>query len=861
MTLLLAFATLRDRWPSLAGAFVALALGAALAIGAGAVLVAAEDAVDSGPARYAAAPIIVTAPLSSAEEPYRHRAAVGSALAARIAALPEVRRVVRDRAIIVRAHGVAITARPWSARLGTRLLSGRAPSAPGEIVAGPGLSAAATTAAPAADDVAAPRAGGTSAVGGAPGVIALVTPAGPRTVRVVGRVAEGVFFGDDEAARLAPRVEALAVWPRSAAPAVRKLVGDRGVVLTGSRRALAEPNPARDALAGAGVLLSLMGMTLAFVAVFVTASSFAFSVALRRRELGLLRAVGATPRQVRRLVMREAALVGLAGGVAGALLSFLTGPLLGRWIVTKGLAPESMAVRPQPVAIAVGAGFMFVVGLCGAWLAARRAARVRPAEALRDAAVDRGVMTISRWLFGLPSLGGAVALALLDVEAEPEAQLPLAFAAASLAIVGLGLLAPLLVPRLVALLVLPVRSAGGLLIRRHARAGVRRTASTAAPVLVAIGLTGALATMVNSLSASDAAATRARVDPAALVVTADGDLSAADVAALRAATAPAGEPAPGRAATTTPAAPGSAPAGHEAARATPARAGAAAPSRRAPGPVVGATLEGDVRVRGVLLRAVAAEPAALPLMLRAALLRGSLAPFDGVVLGELAAKQLGRKVGDRVGVRLPDGKLRTLRVIAVVADGFGSVGLYVPYGVLAGHVGDRAATAVYARGDARAVGAVAERLGLQVTGGTVTRKVEDVTDSSNMNPLALVVILGVAVLYVAIALAATAATGTVARADELALLRLAGATRRDVVRLVAAEALAVTLVGGVLGCAITALIVTGLQRGAAALEGPVAIALPWPLLATLIAAFAAISVTASALAARHTMRPVIGSPS
>ncbi|RKQ93996.1 putative ABC transport system permease protein [Solirubrobacter pauli] len=839
MTFGLAFATLRDRWPSLAGAFVALALGAALAIGAGAVLVAAEDAVDSGPARYAAAPIVVTAPLGSAEERYRRRAAVGATLAARVAALPEVRRVVRDRAIVVRAHGVALTARPWSARLDTRLLSGRPPSARGEIVAGPDLSALAKVAPPRTGGAAPstgsppPRAGG--ATPEAPAAVSLVTPAGPRTVRVVGRVAEGVFFGDDEAARLAPRVEALAVWPRSAAPAVRKAVGERGVVLTGSRRALAEPNPARDALAGASVLLSLMGMTLAFVAVFVTASSFAFSVALRRRELGLLRAVGATPRQVRRLVMREAALVGLAGGGAGALLSLVTGPLLGRWIVAKGLAPESMAVRPQPSAIAAGAGFMFVVGLCGAWLAARRAARVRPAEALRDAAVDRGVMTISRWLFGLPSLGGAVALALLDVEAEPEAQLPLAFGTASLAIVGLGLLAPLLVPRLVALLVLPLRSAGGLLIRQHARAGVRRTASTAAPVLVAIGLTGALATMVNSLSASDAAATRARVDPAALVVTADGDLSTADVAALRAATA-----------------------ADEAASATTARAGA---SPRAPAPVLGATLEGDVRVRGVLLRAVGAEPAALPLMLRAPVLDGSLVPFDGIVLGELAAKQLGRKVGDRVGVRLPDGKLRTLRVIAVVADGFGSVGLYVPYDVLAGHVGDRAATAVYVRGDARAIGAVATRLGLRVTGGTVTRTVDDVTDSSNMNPLALVVILGVAVLYVAIALAATAVTGTVARADELALLRLAGATRRDVVRLVAAEALAVTLVGGLLGCAITALIVAGLQRGAASLQGPVAIALPWALLATLIAVFAAISVTASALAARHTMRPVVGSPS
>ncbi len=61
-------------------------------------------------------------------------------------------------------------------------------------------------------------------------------------MRVVGRVSDGLFFSDAEAARLAPRVEALAVWPRSAAPAVRAAVGDRGVVLTGTRRGLAEPN-------------------------------------------------------------------------------------------------------------------------------------------------------------------------------------------------------------------------------------------------------------------------------------------------------------------------------------------------------------------------------------------------------------------------------------------------------------------------------------------------------------------------------------------------------------------------------------------------------------------------------------------
>jgi putative ABC transport system permease protein len=84
---------------------------------------------------------------------------------------------------------------------------------------------------------------------------------------------------------------------------------------------------------------------------------------------------------------------------------------------------------------------------------------------------------------------------------------------------------------------------------------------------------------------------------------------------------------------------------------------------------------------------------------------------------------------------------------------------------------------------------------------------------------------------------------------------LAGATRRDVVRLVAAEALVTTLVGGLLGCATTALVIAGLQRGVAELEGPAAVALPWDLVGGLIAVLAAISVTASALAAHRSQRP------
>jgi putative ABC transport system permease protein len=138
----LALSTVRGRWPALAGAFAALALGAALIISAVQVMVATSDAVPAGPQRYRAVPVVVTAPVALRRlvagevetEPNPRRGALSPTLAARVAALPQVRRAVIDRAVHVRTPaGEAIVARPWSTRFGARLLSGRAPSAPGEL--------------------------------------------------------------------------------------------------------------------------------------------------------------------------------------------------------------------------------------------------------------------------------------------------------------------------------------------------------------------------------------------------------------------------------------------------------------------------------------------------------------------------------------------------------------------------------------------------------------------------------------------------------------------------------------------------------------------------------------------------------
>ncbi|MFD4633266.1 hypothetical protein ACFVYR_25305 [Streptomyces sp. NPDC058284] len=103
--------------------------------------------------------------------------------------------------------------------------------------------------------------------------------------------------GDERGAVGVDAVGVDAVGVDAPARAVREVVGERALVLTGDDRRRADPGTARDAeaLAAVHAFLGTAGGVAAFVSVFVTASTFGFVVALQRREFGLLRMAGATP--------------------------------------------------------------------------------------------------------------------------------------------------------------------------------------------------------------------------------------------------------------------------------------------------------------------------------------------------------------------------------------------------------------------------------------------------------------------------------------------------------------------------------------------------------------------------------------
>ncbi|MFJ2948843.1 ABC transporter permease [Streptomyces sp. NPDC087226] len=801
----LALRTLRARWITFTGGFIALALGVALLTVMGLALASSLDAPARQPERFAAAPVVVEGadtlrvptPNGDRTAKLAHPRAVPDATVAKLRRLGTV---VEDRSFPVRAKGAPgeLTGHPWStaAFVPYEIESGRAPRADDEVVIG--------------GDWARPGA-------------RVRTDHG--TVRVVGTVAgrgfeHALFHTDARAAELSPAVDRLVVdaGPAAVREAVRGTDGVR--VLTGADRRYADPGPQRDseALTAMNALFGTAGGVSAFVSVFVVASTFAFAVERRRREFGLLRATGATPGQLRRMVAAEALLVGVLASAAGCALGGRAAPALAAWVAEVELAPRWFTIGDAdwPYHAAFWTGLL--VALSGAVVASWRAGRTSPLQALREASADVGAMTPGRWLCGaalLLAAGVTLALALLGdpgglLHRKAYVSRPM------LLITAAALLAPLAVRPLTRLLTgLP--GVIGTLVRENTAAGVRRTAAVAAPVLVTVALAGSLLGATATLDRARAVETRERTT-AAFVVTRAGD--------------------------------GAFPPGTlERLRAVPgARVSASAPS------AVYVLEEGVALVRS---EARAVGPGGAAATARLPLTEGRVTDLDdgSIVVNEEWERHT---VGQRVRVWLGDGTERTLRIAAVMATGTGDNGVYVTPANAPGARVDRVDVALTAGADARAVASGLERA-VRPVGGRVRTGEQwaSATDpgSERTTRYGLLLVLGIALLYTGISVANTMVTATSGRVREFAALRLAGATHGQVLRMVGAEALTVVAFGAVLGLTVAVLNLAGIWGALTLLSAPATLTVPWPALAVVTTACAVLSTSAAvvptALALRH----------
>ena len=180
--------------------------------------------------------------------------------------------------------------------------------------------------------------------------------------------------------------------------------------------------------------IGVFSSMLAFAGVFVVASTFAFAAALRRRKLALLRMIGATPRQVRRMLHGEALAVSITGGAVGSAAGVPVAYVFAEAFQGSADFPADFAVRPTllPIAIALAVGV--VAGQLAAATAARPVARIDPAEALRATIVEPRGIGLVRLLLGVASLGGGITLLLIGRSLEGGVSIGIAFMATANAV-------------------------------------------------------------------------------------------------------------------------------------------------------------------------------------------------------------------------------------------------------------------------------------------------------------------------------------------------------------------------------------------------------------------------------------------
>ncbi|MGW5528001.1 ABC transporter permease [Streptomyces xanthochromogenes] len=240
-----------------------------------------------------------------------------------------------------------------------------------------------------------------------------------------------------------------------------------------------------------------------FIGSFLIVNTFTMLVSRRTREIALLRAIGATRRQVVRSVLWEAALVGLAASAAGFVLGLgVASALPGLLSTSQDPLPQGPLVigaRPVVAALGVGVG----VTVLAAWLPSRRAAKVAPIEALRSAEQPpTPAASRARGIVGLVLLlaGAGLLVSLTGAKDASEANLQNAMSGCALLVAAMIALAPLLAGPVIRLGGrLPGRlGVGGRLARENALRDPRRTAATASVLMVSTALVAGLAVIGNS---------------------------------------------------------------------------------------------------------------------------------------------------------------------------------------------------------------------------------------------------------------------------------------------------------------------------------------------------------------------------
>ncbi|MFI2189675.1 ABC transporter permease [Streptomyces sioyaensis] len=511
-------------------------------------------------------------------------------------------------------------------------------------------------------------------------------------------------------------------------------------------------------------LLVFAGIAL-FVGVFIIANTFTMLVAQRTKELALLRAVGASRRQVTRSVLIEAFVVGAIAAVTGLAAGIGIGAGLRELMSSTGATvPDGpLVISPSTVLASLLVGI--VVTVLAAWLPGRRAARIPPVAAMNSvhaSATTKSLVvrnTIGALFAGAGAAGVLVATRMSDGKAVMGG-------GAVLLLIGVFILTPLLSRPLIALAAPVLRAFGisGGLARQNAVRNPRRTAATASALMVGLTLITGLTVIAGSVQKSiDKMATDS--------LTADYVVSMAG---------------------------GNTPLSPDVAKKLGGldEVTAVSPLRMSPSRIDG-TPESLTGVNGKDFGKLT----------RLDFTKGALGDLHGgrVVVDDATAKEKGWQPGSRFPVTFEDGKKGTLTVSGVYQGNQMIHGIIVDTATLAPHQQQVTDRQVMVKTKDGATDAAKESLvkGLGKNPAISVSDKKDISESiAKVFSLMLNMLYGLLAMAVIVAVLGvinTLAMSVFERSQEIGMLRAIGLDRRGIKRMVRLESLVISLFGGVLG--------------------------------------------------------------
>jgi putative ABC transport system permease protein len=243
------------------------------------------------------------------------------------------------------------------------------------------------------------------------------------------------------------------------------------------------------------------------VGIFLIINTFSMLVAQRTREIGLMRAIGSSRKQVNRSVLIEALLLGVTGSVlgVGAGVGIAVGLMKLMGMTGMNLSTDDLTVAwTTPV---VGLALGIVVTVLAAYLPARRAGKVSPMAALRDAGAPADAKAgVVRAVIGLVLTGaggyGLYLASAADKASEGSMWLGLGVVLSLLGFVVIGPLLASGVVRVLGAVLLRAFGPVGRLAERNALRNPRRTGATGAALMIGLALVACLSVVGSSMVAS-----------------------------------------------------------------------------------------------------------------------------------------------------------------------------------------------------------------------------------------------------------------------------------------------------------------------------------------------------------------------